>query len=179
MFLIKSLFITICILYDLIDKVNPLTLTTSQLISWYPNYLNETSLYIGSKQIDTLANDVFFKLNRLEILDLNNNALISLTNKTSRSYFNDLFNLKYLYLEHNRLEFVDQTTFFGLNNLIHLYLHNNRLVHLNERLFASLINLEYLWLDNNEIGELSVKVFNGLDKLKWLQLSYNNITFIL
>ena len=153
MFLSKSLFITICFLYEFIDKVDPLTLTTPQLISWYPNYLNETSLYLGSKQIDALANDVFFKLNRLEILDLNSNGLISLTNKTSRSYFNDLVNLKYLYLEHNRLEFVDQTTFLGLNNLIHLYLHNNRLVHLNELLFASLTNLEYLWLDNNEIGE--------------------------
>ena len=164
-------------LLKFINIVHSLTLTSSQLATWYPNYLNETSFYLGSKNIQALDDGVFTKLFRLQVLDLNGNRLVSLTNKTS-PYFKDLFNLEYLYLEYNELKFLDEATFFGLTKLCHLYLHNNRLVHLNEFVFRGLISLEYLWLDGNEILELSSSVFYGLDNLIWLELSQNNLTFI-
>jgi Leucine-rich repeat (LRR) protein len=174
MFLIN---ISSLILLLLVKYIHTSTiLTQSQLAVWYPNYVNETSLYLGSRQIATLSTNVFVNLNQLQILDLNTNEIVSVQ---THGYFRDLTRLEYLYLHQNQIAFIDETTFLGLTKLTHLYLHNNCLIHLvSSNLFSSLVNLELLWLDGNGLKSLHENVFYGLVKLRWLELSNNNLTTI-
>ncbi|XP_070924353.1 probable oxidoreductase PXDNL isoform X3 [Macaca nemestrina] len=100
---------------------------------------------------------------------LNNNHI----RKISRSAFEGLENLQYLYLYKNEIHALDKQTFKGLISLEHLYIHFNQLETLQPETFGDLPKLERLFLHNNKLSKIPAGSFSNLDSLKRLRLDSN------
>ncbi|KAA3490650.1 leucine-rich repeat receptor protein kinase MSP1-like [Gossypium australe] len=116
------------------------------------------------------------KLSKLEVLDLSDNML----NNSIFSSLGMLSNLKYLYLDYNKLEgriHMKGKGELGLIKLEVLALNDN---HLNRDVLPSLAalpNLKSLYLDRNRLaGQIHIKDLNALKSLEELRLSSNGVT---
>ncbi|OWK56642.1 Peroxidasin [Lonchura striata] len=78
---------------------------------------------------------------------LNNNQIKQIVRRS----FEDLENLKYLYLYKNEIQSIQQHAFHGLRSLEQLYLHFNNLESLELETFSDLPKLERLRLDSNSL----------------------------
>lgn len=118
------------------------------------------------------------KLNKLKILNLNNNQLKYIENYT----FGHLKNLLDLDLSYNQIEKIDvdafhisNTSLYGPGLLEKIDLSNNALTQLKNNLFNYLTNLRFLKLNNNKLTNLSKLLFNGTYYLISLDLSLNQL----
>ncbi|ERE68516.1 putative peroxidasin like protein [Cricetulus griseus] len=100
---------------------------------------------------------------------LNNNQI----KRIPSSAFEDLENLKYLYLYKNEIQSIDRQAFKGLASLEQLYLHFNQIETLDPESFQHLPKLERLFLHNNRITHLVPGTFSHLESMKRLRLDSN------
>uniref|UniRef100_A0A8C8EQS4 Peroxidase n=1 Tax=Oncorhynchus tshawytscha TaxID=74940 RepID=A0A8C8EQS4_ONCTS len=102
---------------------------------------------------------------------LNNNHI----RRIPRGTFEDLENLKYLYLYKNEIQSIDRQAFKGLVSLEQLYLHFNNIESLEPESFTQLPKLERLFLHNNRITHLVLGTFSHLQSMKRLRLDSNTL----
>ena len=108
--------------------------------------------------------------NNLEKLSLNSNAIEEIDVRI----FENLSNLKLLWLAHNKLKRIDANTFKGLTKLETLQLQYNRIEEIDSRSFESFSNLKDLKLNNNELKEIDWKCFEPLKSIEVIEL-YENV----
>ncbi|KAJ7393959.1 hypothetical protein OS493_003628 [Desmophyllum pertusum] len=119
---------------------------------------------------------ISMEINNLEKLDLSNNQLSILDEKSFRGSGSSL---KYLDLRGNKLKTISKDTFQTFSSLRELHLANNELSELPTGIFQDLTDLIKLDLSQNEISELPQFIFKELKSLKTLYLNNNKITDIL
>jgi Leucine-rich repeat (LRR) protein len=113
--------------------------------------------------------NLFDNLINLRILWLDSNQLTVIHSDT----FKNLHNLEILSLHSNSLSCIDSQTFRNLVNLKELHLHNNKLKFIHSDTFQSLINLEKINLYSNYLKTIDPKIFKNLSNLKEIYMHNN------
>lgn len=112
----------------------------------------------------------FLKIRKnLEILDFSFNKLVFIS-------FTNTPNLIELYLSHNLISNIPQTT--SLKRLTKLDLSSNKIATIDSITFENLIKLKWLNLKNNALLSITVGTFKSLHNLEYLNIAYNGITNI-
>lgn len=104
----------------------------------------------------------------IEIIDLSFNDIGPLSQDT----FQNLYNLRNLYIHHTQLQLTDPYVFLGLVNLTELDLSFNHLDTIPSSAFINLKSIELLKLDGNSLTELDVDHFP--DRVFAVSLFHNN-----
>ncbi|XP_041081499.1 peroxidasin homolog [Polyodon spathula] len=103
-------------------------------------------------------NDLYHCLPR----QLNNNQIRIIP----RRAFENLKNLKYLFIYKNEIQVIEKEAFKGLISLEELYLHFNNLEILESGIFNDLPSLQRLFLNNNRISKIKPGAFKLLSRLR-------------
>ena len=139
------------------DKTRPVT-----IFFWYNTGLN--SITQGAFKHLRYVSDCFLILSWNNIRDI------------EERQFEELSELRGLFLDNNKIASLHRNAFIGLNSLLYLYLQQNEIVGLFlPNLFQVLTNLEDMYIDDNNINEIGQKDFQGLGKLVILDIGHNNI----
>jgi Leucine-rich repeat (LRR) protein len=133
-------------------------------------YITFNEIKIKFKSINDIYN--IQNPDNVKELYLNSNKLIYL----DKDLFSNLTQLQYLSLFNNKLTHLDKDTFKYNTQLQYLYLSNNKLTHLDKDLFKYNTQLQYLYLSNNKLTSLDKELFSGLTQLQKLYLWNNNLT---
>ncbi|XP_058860112.1 peroxidasin homolog isoform X2 [Acipenser ruthenus] len=96
------------------------------------------------------------------LLQLNNNQIRIIP----RRAFENLKNLKYLFIYKNEIQEIQKEAFKGLISLEQLYLHFNNLEILESGIFNDLPSLQRLFLNNNRISKIKPGAFKLLSRLR-------------
>ncbi|XP_043924310.1 reticulon-4 receptor-like [Protopterus annectens] len=165
----------------------------------FSNCHNLTVLWLHSNNISIIEPGAFYGLERLEELDLSDNAnLKSISSSTFRGLtrlhtlhlhkcslsdliigtFHGLFSLQYLYLQDNKIDNLSDDLFIELANLTYLFLYGNKLKMVSENVFRGLVSLDRLLLHQNKINQIHPRAFRDLGKLVTLYLFNNNLTVL-
>jgi len=121
--------------------------------------------------ISEISGESFQNLNNLKTIYLNFNKIQVVTSKV----FRNLSQMNVLYLYKNIIETIDADSFSDMINLGTLGLNSNRLKRINNRTFRNLGKLTELMLYENEIEEIEFHSFADLKSLKMLHLYSNKI----
>ncbi|CAH1254036.1 SLIT1 [Branchiostoma lanceolatum] len=191
-----------CIAQQLVEVPSPIPVTTSKLnlhhnrlriisTSSLANLPYLLSLDLSSNQIPGLIETAFQSNRLLERLILSSNQLPAVP-KAIRH----LYNLKYIYLEANRIKSVSASDFRGLFNLQELILLSNpQLSHIHKDAFKDLTGLRKLMIGYCSLQTIDSYLFKNKDlqvvglysnpwkcdcRLKWLWywMSITNTTFV-
>ena len=106
----------------------------------FRNLTSLEELFLNSSIIKYIESDVFTGLTSLRVLDLGDNEIVHLPHLTS------LYNLQNLYLDDNKLDYLNDTTFIDTTILSFISISNNLFVYFNRSSFDSL-NLSMLSID--------------------------------
>jgi Leucine-rich repeat (LRR) protein len=159
-------------------KLKYLNLQSNLLVSVGDLFLNFLKLEIIRLSENNLKKipyfDSQFKGQRtLSDIYLNRNSLTSIESLSSW-----LNSVKNLYLDYNKISFIQDNAFLHLKNLQTLSISNNFLQNLTSNNFFYLYNLKFLFLGFNKIESLETKTFQNLNKLVKLDLSFNRLLSI-
>lgn len=116
----------------------------------------------------------FANLRNLIVLDLSENAFITIPN----NILNSQQNLRFLDLSRGELASIPESTFQHTRNLLVLDLQSNKIRDLHENLFANLQLLQNLQLSNNPNITIPSNVFRPLSFLRTLEIASNNVASI-
>ncbi|MGH0139495.1 UNVERIFIED_CONTAM: hypothetical protein FKN15_071849 [Acipenser sinensis] len=161
--------------------------------STFQNLTELRWLYIDKNYLDTLIAEMFTGLLNLEylnleynsiqcimpdyknlhLLDLGNNVIKVIENST----FQNLTELRWLYIDKNYLDTLIAEMFTGLLNLEYLNLEYNSIQCIMPGTFKSMPNLRVLILNNNILKSLPLDVFTGVTLSK-ISLNNNYFTFL-
>nr|WHT11147.1 toll like receptor 21 [Oostethus manadensis] len=132
------------------------------------------SLIIVHNSIQQIPNETFTCFSNLRWLRLDNNQL----NAIDELAFNNLHQLKSLNLSFNNISQLSSTSFQGLHNLTFLSLRGNKLKRLPEGIFSALLQLDTLILQQNLLNNFTgiVESVSNLMKLQKLDLCWNSLT---
>ena len=78
-----------------------------------------------------------------------------------------------IYLEHNLLTELKNTTFAGMDQLKSVFLSYNNLTTIEPGTFVNLPNLQSVYLDNNQLTQLDSSIFAGNNNLRYIYLRGN------
>ncbi|XP_012705695.2 podocan [Fundulus heteroclitus] len=159
-------------MFNASDTLEILTIS-SNFLRVVPNNLPSSllRLHLKSNRVEKIPKGAFEDLRNLRELYLQNNLLTNdgIDNET----FSQLSSLEYLDLSNNNLSVVPK----GLpRNIVLLHLEKNTIRSIPGDALTSVRNLEYLLLHNNKLRSRSIHpmAFQGLKKLHTLHL-YNNL----
>jgi Leucine-rich repeat (LRR) protein len=135
-----------------------------------------TSLDLSNQMLTNLtSSNLFFGLNNLINLKLNNNSLVYISSNS----FIHLTSLIYLDLRSNKLDRLDPDTFQGLGNLAELYLSDNCIIKLTHNVFKSMTKLLKIEILTNKLSFIEPGSFSGFENsLKTLLLNTNRLGFL-
>ena len=122
----------------------------------------------------TIADKTFAMLEKLEVFYLNHNILESI----SVSYFYGLIYLKILFLNNNMITVIEEHTFIQLNQLKKLNIEYNKVTNIFKSVFKGLTKLEVLELRYNQIAILNAETFIHLENLRSLDMGYNEFKIL-
>ena len=129
-----------------------------------------TKIYLQYNEIAEISSESFSKLNKLEVLVLNNNRITEI----HRDSLRDLLSLKNLSLVDNGLMQIEAGSFKGLAALEILRLEFNDITELESGVFADLKNIKKIVLGWNGLSNLTGdSLINLPDSLETLDLQYN------
>ncbi|XP_026773091.3 vasorin b [Pangasianodon hypophthalmus] len=126
------------------------------------------NLYVFKNGIETLDQEDFIRLERLEMLDLSQNKLNELPDRV----FEPLSSLRNLDLSSNQITHISQESFAGLELLERLYLHSNSIKNIHPAAFDGLEQLLELKLYRNELTTVPAL---KMPHLLLLDLRFNKI----
>ncbi|XP_022914267.2 protein artichoke [Onthophagus taurus] len=119
-------------------------------------------------QLTTLPQSLS-KLESLKNLDLTNNKIKELINLSS------LKSLVELKVSNNKIQNIKSSTFEDLENIKIIYLNNNEIVQIETNSFNSLPALKHVKLNDNKLSYLPNFAFNNLGNLQIIELQKNLI----
>jgi Leucine-rich repeat (LRR) protein len=143
------------------------------------NFIKETNyVFIKNNFSNNLLIEIPVKLefnDDIFSMDLSHNFIRIVRNT---SFNHNSTSLKYLYMNQNQIELIENGSFYFLNNLKELNLASNRISKLDSEIFSMLYSLEKLNLSLNFIELIQKDLFTNIQKLKTLDLGLNRIKFI-
>ena len=133
------------------------------------------SLYFSHNNLTTIDHDTLYQLFYLRLLQLDYNRIENLT----EGIFRDTGNLEYLHLQGNNLTSLPKDLFKNTTLLIHLDLSHNQLETLDNEMFLNNAkHLSILELNNNRLKNFSAEVLPETSQLNILNLSSNNLDML-
>ncbi|XP_063306235.1 matrix-remodeling-associated protein 5 [Pelobates fuscus] len=134
-------------------------------------------LLIHSNEVHNIPNGAFQDLISLQVFKMSYNKLKVLTSHT----FHGLFSLTRLHVDHNKIEFIHPNAFHGLTSLRLLHLEGNLLQQLHANTFCTFNFLDYfrqstlkhLYLSDNLIQTLPAGMIESMPLLENLYLHGN------
>lgn len=107
---------------------------------------------------------------------------VFITNQKIRKLGSRVFeganNIEWIYLEHNKIDLVDEASFKELRTLKRLSLQSNLIKSLAIHTFEPLLDLEWINLNNNLITKLPPSLFANNKKIKSIMLDVNRLLYI-
>ncbi|KAM4677054.1 leucine-rich repeats and immunoglobulin-like domains protein 3 [Discoglossus pictus] len=132
---------------------------------------NITLFSLTNNKIDVILPEHLTPYQSLETLDLSGNFITELKTASFPT-----LQLKYLYINSNRITSVEAGTFDHLSATLQvLKLNRNRISSIPPKMFK-LSNLQHLELNRNRMRKIDGLTFQGLDALKSLKIQRNGIT---
>jgi hypothetical protein len=107
-------------------------------------------------------------------LNLSNNKLLILKEKQ----FYKLEKLQILDLSFNQIFYIEMNTFYGLNNVLYLYLQNNHLTELYEGNLDNLPQCKLINLDLNKINKIKRYLFTKMISIETISFQFNRLKYI-
>ncbi|XP_030636510.1 SLIT and NTRK-like protein 1 [Chanos chanos] len=138
-----------------------------------PKSLNAHELNLRDNNIHTVKKNQLRGYSSLNLLDLGGNNIKMIENGT----FQNLTELRWLYMDKNYLDTLMAEMFVGLQNLEYLSLEYNDIHLIMPGTFSPMPNLRVLFLNNNLLKSLPVDVFVGISLSK-ISLHNNYFTFL-
>ena len=132
---------------------------------------NLRDLTLVTNKITEVKNKTFLHLTELQLLNLNNNRIRSLTGDC----FQDLSNLEELYLKQNKISVIHSNVFREMKKLRILNLSSNQLRSVSDKTFDGLSRLEILILSQNRIKHFTSAVCQQLKSVQILDIRGNPI----
>ncbi len=129
-------------------------------------------LNLSQNLLRHLANSTFSSNLKFLFLDANKFQFVK------REYFSNLIHLKLLSMKSNQISYIEEKSFNSLKSLEQLHLSDNCLNALNKNVFKNLKNLEHLDLSQNLLNSLDKDIFHDLKNLQNLYLSSNKLSFL-
>ncbi|XP_078674361.1 uncharacterized protein LOC144912684 isoform X2 [Branchiostoma floridae x Branchiostoma belcheri] len=181
-------------------SINTIYLRNNELKSVVPGSFTNlpalSSIYMDNNKLTSLVSGTFTDLPSLTILYITSNHIISIENKTfppqiqylylnnnryfdfrHHNPFNNLTQLRILYLAGNDITDVPDTAFHGLEELTHLDVQSNRLGWLKKVALQDLHSLEHLYMQNNDIGQIEEGTIDQLSShIKEIYFNGNDLT---
>ncbi|XP_006007903.1 SLIT and NTRK-like protein 1 [Latimeria chalumnae] len=151
-------------------KVNCNNKNVRSLGDLNPSPLNVHGLFARGNSIHTVSKSHFLDYRTLTLLDLGKNDIRVIENNT----FQNLTDLRWLYIDNNYLETLVPEMFVGMQSLEYLNLEFNLIQVVAPGTFNSLPRLVTLVLNNNGLKSLPMDVFAGVSLSK---LSLHNNGF--
>ncbi|CAL4067119.1 unnamed protein product, partial [Meganyctiphanes norvegica] len=114
--------------------------------------MDSTQAFLDGNELVSLSPYAFIGRKHMQVLFINNSNVQTIDNET----FSSLTRLNELHLEDNAIEELVGNEFKGLSVLRELYLHSNKLKYIHQHTFATLFHLEVLTLHNNQLVNFPV-----------------------
>ena len=135
---------------------------------------NTYQLWLNHNDISVIENNTFNNLPDLRYLYLRSNKITSIKS----DMFNNLTNLYLLELQYNGISVIENNAFNNLPDLRYLCLHSNKITSIKSDMFNNLPKLYQLELQENDISVIENNAFNNLPDLRYLELQHNDISVI-
>ena len=138
--------------------------------------LDLSSNEITDNLLSTNLNNKEIKLLFIYLIELNlsNNKLLILKEKQ----FYKLEKLQILDLSFNQIFYIEMNTFYGLNNVLYLYLQNNHLTELYEGNLDNLPQCKLINLDLNKINKIKRYLFTKMISIETISFQFNRLKYI-
>lgn len=114
------------------------------------------------------------KLNRLQVFDLSNVGLRNI----QPELFARTQNLKTIYLRHNKISELTESTFSNMRNLTTVDLSFNNIMTIKPGTFINAMNIRVLSLKGNQLSAFKGEIFNTGTGLEELDISDNQLSYL-
>lgn len=148
----------------------------STAVTYEPSFFAtfKVELIFDNCTIHAIPSGIFKAFPNLKTMYVWNSGL----RQVSKEDFRNASSLRQLELCQNKIQLIDDSTFFWAIDLELIDLSHNLINQLEEHAFLGLTELRTLYLNHNQIENLAPRTFNHLPKLKVLHLQENRIRAI-
>uniref|UniRef100_A0A672U9A4 Toll-like receptor 2 n=1 Tax=Strigops habroptila TaxID=2489341 RepID=A0A672U9A4_STRHB len=137
--------------------------------------VNLRALLLQSNKINSIDEDSFRSLGKLELLDLSNNSLAHL----SPMWFGHLFSLQHLHLQGNSYRDLGQSSLFStLRNLSSLHLGNPWFSTIRQGNFEGIVRLDKLWIDGGNLSQYEPGSLELIRKINHMIMNIRSINIV-